>query len=101
MSDELDGLDATEKAGIENALNRCRGLAAQIASKLRNKRPEQAKRDGRSAAALWDLNPARDRSGSRPGHSALSAQCLDHPQKADIPDRQVRATNGRPDQLNC
>jgi hypothetical protein len=40
MSDELDGLDATEKAGIESALNRCRGLAAQIASELRNKRPE-------------------------------------------------------------
>jgi hypothetical protein len=40
MSDELDGLDATEKAGIESALKRCRGLAAQIASELRNKRPE-------------------------------------------------------------
>jgi hypothetical protein len=40
MSDELDGLDATEKAGIESALNRCRGLAAHIASELRNKRPE-------------------------------------------------------------
>jgi hypothetical protein len=38
MSDELDGLDATEKAGIEAALNRCRGLAAEIASELRNKR---------------------------------------------------------------
>jgi hypothetical protein len=31
---------ATEKAGIEAALNRCRGLAAQIESELRNKRPE-------------------------------------------------------------
>ena len=41
MSDDLDGLDATEKAGIEAALNRCRGIAAQIASELRNKRPEQ------------------------------------------------------------
>ena len=40
MSDDFDSLDATEKAGIEGALNRCRGLAAQIASKLRNKRPE-------------------------------------------------------------
>jgi hypothetical protein len=37
MSDEFDGLDATEKAGIEAALNRCRDLAAQIASELRNK----------------------------------------------------------------
>jgi hypothetical protein len=40
MSDEFDGLDATEKAGIEAALNRCRGLAAQIESELRNKRHE-------------------------------------------------------------
>jgi hypothetical protein len=40
MSDDFDGLDAIEKAGIEGALNRCRGLAAQIASELRNKRPE-------------------------------------------------------------
>jgi hypothetical protein len=40
MSDDFDSLDATEKAGIEGALNRCRGLAAQIASELRNKRPD-------------------------------------------------------------
>jgi hypothetical protein len=40
MSDEFDGLDATEKAGIEAALNRCRALAAQIASELRNKRSD-------------------------------------------------------------
>ena len=40
MSHEFDGLDATEKAGIEGALNRCRALAAQIASGLRNKRSE-------------------------------------------------------------
>ena len=40
MSDEFDGLDATEKAAVEAALNRCRGLAAQITSELRNKRPE-------------------------------------------------------------
>jgi hypothetical protein len=40
MSDEFDGLDATEKAAIEGALNRCRDLAAQIESELRNKRPE-------------------------------------------------------------
>jgi hypothetical protein len=42
MSHELDGhgLDATEKAGTEAALNRCRALAAQIASELRNRRPE-------------------------------------------------------------
>jgi hypothetical protein len=41
MSHEFDGLDATEKAGIEAALNRCRDLAAQIASKLHNKRSER------------------------------------------------------------
>jgi hypothetical protein len=40
VSDEFDGLDATEKAAVEVALNRCRGLASQIASELRNKRPE-------------------------------------------------------------
>ena len=40
MSDEFDSLDAIEKAGVKGALNRCRTLAAQIESKLRNKRPE-------------------------------------------------------------
>ena len=40
MSDEFYGLDATEKAGIGAALNRCRVLAAKIANELRNKRPE-------------------------------------------------------------
>jgi hydroxypyruvate isomerase len=40
MSDEFEGLDATEKAGIERALNRCRALAAKIANELRDKRPE-------------------------------------------------------------
>jgi len=40
MSDEFDGLDATEKAGIGAELIRCRALAAKIANKLRNKRPE-------------------------------------------------------------
>jgi hypothetical protein len=40
MSEEFDGLDATEKAGIGTALNRCRALATKIANELRNKRPE-------------------------------------------------------------
>ena len=40
MSDEFEGLDASEKAGIERALNRCRALAAKIANELRNKSPE-------------------------------------------------------------
>jgi hypothetical protein len=60
MSDDFDSLDAIEKAGIEGALNRCRGLAAQIASELRNKRPEHfvdklssdGKADGRSRTHL-------------------------------------------------
>jgi hypothetical protein len=38
MSDEFDDLNATEKAGIGAALNRCRALTAQIARELRNKR---------------------------------------------------------------
>jgi hypothetical protein len=40
MSDVFDSLDAIERAGIEAALDRCRSLAAQIASELHNKRPE-------------------------------------------------------------
>ena len=40
MSDEFDGLDATEKAGIGATLNRCRALATKIANELRNKEPE-------------------------------------------------------------
>ena len=40
MSDGFDSLDAIERTGTEAALDRCRSLAAQIASELRNKRPE-------------------------------------------------------------
>ena len=40
MSDEFDSLDAIERSGTEAALDRCRSLAAQIASELHNKRPE-------------------------------------------------------------
>ena len=40
MSDEFEGPNATEKAGIGATLNRCRALAAKIANELRNKRPE-------------------------------------------------------------
>jgi hypothetical protein len=38
VSDEFDGLDAIEKAAVEAALNRCRVLAGQIESILRNER---------------------------------------------------------------
>jgi hypothetical protein len=41
MSHEFDGLDATETAGVEAALNRCRALSVQIVNKLRNKRHER------------------------------------------------------------
>jgi hypothetical protein len=40
MSDEFDSLDATEKAGIEAGLSRCRTLAREIESELGNKSPE-------------------------------------------------------------
>jgi glutathione S-transferase len=40
MSDDFDSLDASEKAAVEAALNRCRVLAGQIESKLRNKTPK-------------------------------------------------------------
>jgi hypothetical protein len=40
MSDEFDGLDTTEKAGIQSTLIRCRVLASKIGNELRNKRPE-------------------------------------------------------------
>jgi hypothetical protein len=41
MSDEFDGgLDATEKATMGLALNRCRALATKIANELRGKTPE-------------------------------------------------------------
>ena len=40
MSDEFDGLDATENARIGATLNRCRALASKIGNELRNKRLE-------------------------------------------------------------
>jgi hypothetical protein len=40
MSDEFDGLDATEKAGTGAALNRCRALATKIGNELRKKKPD-------------------------------------------------------------
>ena len=38
MSDEFDSLAEIEKAAMKRALNRCRFLAGQIESELRNKR---------------------------------------------------------------
>jgi proline dehydrogenase len=37
VSREFQSLDATEKAAVEAALSKCRALAAQIKSELRNK----------------------------------------------------------------
>ncbi len=59
MSHEFDGLDATEKAGIEGGLNRCRTLAAQIASELRNKRPEHFV----DKLSLADIHSSLERAG--------------------------------------
>ena len=39
MSGEFDTLADIEKEAVEAALNKCRGLAGQIESELRNKRP--------------------------------------------------------------
>ena len=40
MSDQFDSLGEREKAAVEGALNRCRGLAAKIDSELCNSKPE-------------------------------------------------------------
>jgi hypothetical protein len=40
MSDEFDSLDANEKAAVDRALKRCRALARQIESTLREAKPE-------------------------------------------------------------
>ena len=67
MSHEFEGLDATEKAGIESALNRCRRLAAQIASELRYKRSDHV--DKLSLADLCvSLEHAADVLGQKGRH---------------------------------
>ena len=74
MSDEFDGLDATEKAGIGTALNRCRALATKIANELRNKRPEQFV-DKSSLADLYaSLEHAADVLGAVKGSQARGRQ---------------------------
>jgi hypothetical protein len=66
MSNEFDGLGASEKAAMEAALNRCRVLAGRIESKLCNKGTEHFVDDlsladfhaslERAAAVLSDRN---------------------------------------------
>ena len=73
MSDDFDGLDATEKAAIEAALNRCCALAAQIARELRNKRTEYFVDKFSLADLCASLKHAADvlgQKGPRPGRSA-------------------------------
>jgi hypothetical protein len=57
MSDEFDGLDATEKAGVGAELNRCRALAAKIANELRNKKPEHFV----EKSSLAEIHPSLER----------------------------------------
>ena len=57
MSDEFDSLDAIERSGTEAALDRCRSLAAQIASELHNKRPEHFV----DKLSLADINASLER----------------------------------------
>jgi glutathione S-transferase len=45
MSDEFDSLDETEKAAVDAAVNKCRALADQIESILRNERREFVEED--------------------------------------------------------
>ena len=75
MSHEFDGLDPTEKAGIEAALNRCRALASKIANELRNKRPvhfyQVAYFDRREVRIHWAERP--------PGRLPLSARKFRRP----------------------
>ena len=67
MSDEFDSLDAIERTGTEAALDRCRSLAAQIASELRNKRSDHV--DKLSLADLCaSLEHAADVLGQKGRH---------------------------------
>ena len=73
MSDEFEGLDATEKAGIGATLNRCRVLAAKIANDLRNKRPEHFV-DKLSLADIHTSTPPRDQLVRAPHAPALGSR---------------------------
>ena len=72
MSEEFDGQDAAEKAGVGAALISCRALAAKIADELRNKRPEHfvdrlslADIHASLERAADVLNGVKSRAGSR------------------------------------
>jgi hypothetical protein len=74
MSDEFDGLDATEKAGIGAALYRCRALAAKIANELRNKEPEHSVDKLSLADIRASLERAADVLGTVKGSQARGRQ---------------------------
>jgi hypothetical protein len=85
MSDDFDSLDATEKAGIGAALNRCRALAAQIASELHNKRPEHFV----DKLSLADFYASLERAAGVLGQ--LSRQSVENAPDVAVKASQVRA----------
>jgi hypothetical protein len=87
MSDEFDSLDAIERAGIEAALDRCRSLAAQIASELRSKRPEHFV----DKLSLADFYASLERAAGVLGE--LSRQSVENAPDAVVKASQVRAVS--------
>jgi hypothetical protein len=65
MFDDFDDLDATEKAGVGAALNRCRALATKIANELRDKRPEHFADKERAANVLSTVKGSQVRGRQR------------------------------------
>ena len=74
MSDEFDGLNATEKAGVGAALIRCRALAVKIANELGNKRPEHFVDELSLADILASLERAADVLSTVKGSQARGRQ---------------------------
>lgn len=60
MSNDFDSLDESEKAAVRAALNRCRVLAGQIESKLRDKTPEHFVDESSLAEFYASLERAAD-----------------------------------------
>ena len=87
MSDEFDSLDAIERAGVEAALDRCRSLAAQIASELRNKRPEHFV----DKLSLADFYASLERAAGVLGQP--SQQSVENAPDAVVKASQVRAVS--------
>jgi hypothetical protein len=80
MSDEFGSLGASERAGVEGALNRCRALSRQIESELRNKRREDFV-DKLSLADLYaSLERAANFLGQKSGQSVENKPAVKGPQ---------------------